>query len=104
MKRTFYLYKKFSALHQIHETFKNLEGRHKMKAPPEENKAIRGTSKTQELCEILQKRLKRGEDNNVSHLEHEGIIYDDSQIISELLREWLSNDTKVHPSPILDIT
>nr|CAH8851435.1 unnamed protein product [Trichobilharzia regenti] len=75
-----------------------------MKAQVEENKALEGTSKTQELCKILQKRLKKGEENNISHLEHEGINYDDPQIISELLSEWFSNNTKAHPSPILDIT
>ncbi|CAH8867929.1 unnamed protein product [Trichobilharzia szidati] len=56
LKRKFYLYKEFSALHQIHETFKNLEQRHKMKAQFEENKALGGTSKTQELCKILQRK------------------------------------------------
>nr|CAH8820128.1 unnamed protein product [Trichobilharzia regenti] len=104
LKRRFYLYKEFNALHLIHEIFKNLDERHKMKAQVEENKALEGTSKTQELCKILQKRMKKGEENNISHLEHEDIIYDDPQIISELLSEWFSNNTKAHPSPILDIT
>ncbi|CAH8868789.1 unnamed protein product [Trichobilharzia szidati] len=75
-----------------------------MKAQLEENKALGGTSKTQELCKILQKRLNKGKENNVGHLEHEGIIYDDPQIICELLNQWFSNNTKAHPSPILDIT
>ncbi|KRX75964.1 hypothetical protein T4E_12209 [Trichinella pseudospiralis] len=36
-----------------------------------------GNTKTQELCRILQKRLKSCKDNNVSILEHRGVIYND---------------------------
>ncbi|CAH8853913.1 unnamed protein product [Trichobilharzia szidati] len=70
----------------------------------EENKALVGNSKTQELCRILQRRLKSSKDNTVSSLEHKGIIYNDPQVISELLNEWFCNDARVHPTPNFQMT
>ncbi|CAI2726366.1 unnamed protein product [Schistosoma spindalis] len=92
LKRTYYISKDFSALHQIYSVLDGVQSQHDKHKQAEEHTALTAASKTHALCRLLAKRIRKNEDNNIHSLLHDGVTHNDQTIICELLSEWFSHN------------
>ncbi|CAH8292204.1 unnamed protein product [Schistosoma rodhaini] len=103
LRKTYFTSKDFSALHQVYSVLEGVQSHHNKNKQTEERTALTAASKVQNLCRLLEKRMRKNKDHNIHSLLHDGVTYYDQTVICELLSEWFSQNGNTSNAPDFNI-